>query len=293
MTSAGKDIAHRFLFDQTDIRGEIVTVEDSLKELTAFKQYPGYVQQLLGEFIVAATLLATTLKFDGLMTLQARGNGTIPIIMVEINHLHQFRAIAKLSKEAYGIDKSSLNLPKLIGEGVLSITIDPKQGRRYQGIVPLDAPSLADCLEHYFEQSEQLPTKLWLMSDGSRASGLLLQQLPQQVATHKVNRQAWENRVQLANTVTPEELLNLEHMTLLNRLFHEEGVRVFDPGQLSFRCSCSKERSSQALKYLGQADVELLLQEQGLINIDCEFCGYKYTYDDQDVRLLFAPETRH
>ena len=289
---ADNDLLHRFVFDDTDIRGEIVTLQDSIKTLFAPQSYPLLLRSLMGEFIRAAALLASTLKFDGLLTLQARGQGLVPLIMAEVDHNKRLRGIIKISDPDQPLPVN--NLPTLMGKGsVLSITIDPDQGQRYQGIVPLDAPSLADCLEHYFEQSEQLPTRIWLTSDGNTASGLLLQRLPQQLASESSNTEAWENRVQLANTSTSEELLTLDHQQLLTRLFHEEGVRCYEPIKFAFGCSCSKQRSSRALQQLGQEDAEQLLREQGVITLDCQFCGFQYRYDQKDIAALFAPQTRH
>lgn len=290
MSSPDNDLLHRFIFDNTDIRGEIITLQRSLSEMQKGKTYPSHIRPLLGEFMAAVALLSSTLKFDGLLTLQARGDGPAPLIVAEVDHNKKLRGVIKINDNApiLGTD-----LPSLIGKGVLSITIDPDKGNRYQGIVPLDAPSLADCVEHYFEQSEQLPTRLWLVSDGKTASGLLLQQLPQQLSDQQTNKEAWENRVQLANTITAEELLSLDHKHVLTRLFHEEGVRFYEPQVFTFGCSCSKQRSSRALQHLGKVDAEALIIEQGIISVDCEFCGFQYTYDKQDLKAIFAPKTQH
>ena len=284
------DLLHRFIFDNTDIRGEIVTLQNSINDILSRHDYPEAVEQQVREFVTAAALLSSTLKFDGLLTLQARGDGPIPLIMAEVDHNKRLRSIAKIATDDL---PTSSDLPTLVGNGVLSITIDPDKGNRYQGLVPLDAPTLADCLEHYFAQSEQLPTRIWLTNNQDCASGLLLQRLPQQEADAITNAQAWENRVQLANTTTAEELLTLDHKQLLTRLFHEEGVRFFDPEHLSFGCSCSKQRSSQALQQLGREDTEQLLAERGVITVDCQFCGHQYRYDKDDIDQIFAPKTHH
>ena len=293
------DLLHKFIFDDTDIRGEIVTLNDSLDEMLASQAYPTSVKQLLGEFMAAVALLSSTLKFDGILTLQARGDGPLPLIMAEVsnsaaNSNKQLRCVAKLAEANEGEELLlDSGLPNLIGKGILSIIIDPTKGNRYQGIVPLEEPCLADCLQHYFAQSEQLPTRLWLASDGSTATGLMLQQLPQQEADAETNQLAWINRIQLANTITENELLSLPHELLLTRLFHEEGVRIFEPTGFDFSCSCSKERSSSALKHLGQADAEALLEEQGTIIINCEFCGFEYRYGAYDIGELFGPDVSH
>jgi molecular chaperone Hsp33 len=296
------NLLHRFIFDHTDIRGEIVTLNNSLDEMLANQSYPAPVKQLLGEFMAAVALLSSTLKFDGILTLQARGDGPLPLIMAEVsnssaNSHKQLRCVAKLAESSDADEISELllrsGLPNLIGKGILSIIIDPSKGNRYQGIVPLEEPCLADCLQHYFAQSEQLPTRLWLASDGTTATGLMLQELPQQEADAETNQQAWINRIQLANTITEDELLSLPHELLLTRLFHEEGVRLFEPAGFDFSCSCSKERSSSALKYLGKADADALLEEQGTIIINCEFCGFEYRYVAADIEDLFGRDITH
>ena len=192
------------------------------------------VQQLLGEFLAAASLLSSTLKFDGILTLQARGDGPLPLIMAECSHHQGLRAVAQ-PDDAADFDQLAVDaegradIRQLLGKGVLAITIDPDKGERYQGIVPLDADKLAGCLEHYFSQSEQLNTRFWFSADSNASAGLMLQALPQQLnASAEENRDHWETTVALADTVEPGELLGLEHETLLYRLFHEEQVRLFD-----------------------------------------------------------------
>lgn len=284
------DLLHRFVFDNTDIRGEIVTLQNSINDILNHHNHPSFVEQLIGEFVTAVALLSSTLKFDGRLTLQAQGNGPIPLIIAEIDHNKRVRSTAKVTSHDTPQDT---DLPALIGNGVLSITINPDKGNRYQGIVPLEAPTLAGCLERYFLQSEQLSTRIWLTSNAFCASGMLLQRLPQQQADEATNTQAWEERTQLADTSTPEELLTLDHKQLLTRLFHEQGVRFYEPVQLSFGCSCSKQRSSQALKYLKQKDLEQLLIEKSMITVDCQFCGQQYTYNQEDIDQIFAPEIHH
>ena len=289
-----RDQIHRFIFDSTDIRGEIVTLKESIQSQQERLTLPLPVQKLLGEFIAAAALMSSTLKFKGIFTLQARGNGSVPVMMAEVRNNELVRGIATMSETHNIEDNSEAFLPHLIGDkGILSITLDPDEGERYQGIVPLDAASLAECIEHYFQQSEQLQTKLWLSSNRDSAAGLLLQMMPEQLNDIDTNKEAWNNRIQLANTVTSDELLTLEHEQLLMRLFHEEGVRVFDPLPLRFGCSCSKARCSQALIQLGEAEMNDIIAEQGIVHVDCQFCGFQYEYNEADIAMLFAPPTSH
>jgi molecular chaperone Hsp33 len=293
------DFSQRFLFDDSDIRGELVGLSDSYHHVLAKHSYPQPVAQLLGELLAAASLMIGTLKFEGLLILQARSSGAVPLLMVECSSAGELRGIARYHAEQVG---AAAALGELMPDGVLAITVDPESGQRYQGIVDLQGTTLADCLTNYFETSEQLPTRFWLCADGQRARGLLLQQLPADRLKEPEEREAsWQHAIALANTLQAEELLGLDNQTLLHRLYHEEPLRLFDPRALQFRCSCSRERSARALISLGQADAEALVQEHGgTVEIDCEFCNERYLFDAADVLQLFidgsteAPsDTRH
>nr|MBF0683612.1 Hsp33 family molecular chaperone HslO [Pseudomonas sp.] len=281
------DFTQRFLFDNTDVRGEWVGLERSYVEVLAKHAYPEPVAQLLGELLAAAALLVGTLKFDGLLVLQARSAGAVPLLMVECSSDREVRGIARYHEEQL---KPGATLPELMPEGVLAMTIDPANGQRYQGIVALDGINLAESLSNYFASSEQLPTRFWLNADGRRASGMLLQQLPADRIRDGEEREAsWQHLRTLADTLTAEELLGLNTETLLHRLYHEEQVRLFEPRPISFHCSCSRERSAGALISLGQHDAEQLLNEQGgCVTIDCQFCNQKYRFDAADIAQLFA-----
>ncbi|MCP8900380.1 Hsp33 family molecular chaperone HslO [Gilvimarinus xylanilyticus] len=287
------DLLHRFIFDECDIRGEIVTLGESYRQVLDSNDYPPAVQHLLGEFLAAVALLSSSLKFDGLISLQARGEGAISLIMAECSHDNQVRGIIR-PRPGQPLPEDIPSLAQLLEKGVLVITLEPKIGERYQGIVPLDADTLAGCLEHYFKQSEQLETRFWIAADEQHCAGLLLQALPLQVApSAEVNRDNWQTAIALAETVTPAEQLGLSHPDLLHRLFNEMPVRLFSPTQLHFHCSCSRERSAAALESLGREEVEQLLAEKGTIEIDCQFCNQLYRFNAEDVRELFGTGTLH
>lgn len=281
------DFTQRFLFEDTDVRGELADLSASYAEVLAKHPYPEPVAQLLGEMLAAASLLIGTLKFDGLLVLQARSSGAVPLLMVECSSAREVRGIARYHAEQVA---PADGLRDLMPEGVLTLTIDPAQGKRYQGIVALDGSNLAECLSGYFASSEQLPTRFWLNADGRRARGLLLQQLPaDRLKDPEARAASWEHLTTLADTLTAEELLGLDNLTLLHRLYHQEAVRIFDSHPLQFRCSCSRERSANALVSLGQADAEQLLAEQGgTVEVDCQFCNQRYAFDAADIAQLFA-----
>jgi len=283
------DTSLRCLFEDADIRGETVHLDEAYRDILSIHEYPPGVNRLLGEFLAAAVLLSTTLKYEGRLILQVRSEGQIPLLMVECDHLLQVRAIARGAQEA-----TSDNNAQLLTNGQLAITIDPSSGQRYQGIVPLVEDSLAHSLDAYFEQSEQLKSRLWLAADGERAAGLLLQQLPAQVTQDDTERlQQWEHACSLAATVRDEELLQLSAEELLYRLYHEDAVRVFQPAPVSFRCSCSRERTRNALASLDPREVEELLEELGSITMDCEFCNQQYRFTREDLGdILQGDESR-
>ena len=293
------DFSQRFMFDHSDVRGELVSLGESYAHVLAKHPYPEPVAQLLGELLAAAALLVGTMKFDGLLILQARSSGAVPLLMVECSSNREIRGIARYHEEQIGADAG---LRELMPDGVLTLTVDPTKGQRYQGIVGLEGINLSECLSDYFATSEQLPTRFWLNADGRRARGLLLQQLPAEQITDAEERAAsWQHVTVLADTLTAEEQLGLDNETLLHRLYHEDTLRLFDPQPLQFKCSCSRDRSARALVSLGEPDAQALLQENhGEIVIDCQFCNERYAFDAADVAQLFAgggvqspSDTRH
>ncbi|BAN51145.1 Hsp33 family molecular chaperone HslO [Metapseudomonas resinovorans] len=281
------DFTQRFLFDDTDVRGELVSLGESYAHVLAKHPYPEPVAQLLGEMLAAASLLVGTLKFDGLLVLQARSSGAIPLLMIECSSDREVRGIARYHASQVTPDAG---LRELMPEGVLTLTVDPKQGQRYQGIVALEGATLAESLSAYFDNSQQLPTRFWLNADGRNARGMLLQALPADRLKDPEARQAsWQHLTTLGDTLTAEELIGLDNETVLHRLYHEETVRLFEPMPIHFRCSCSRQRSANALISLGQADAEALLEESGgTVVIDCQFCNQRYSFDAADIAQLFV-----
>lgn len=282
------DLLHRFVFEQCDIRGEILSLDRSYREATEHQKLPPVAQCLLGEFLAACRLVSDLLKFDGTLTLQARGAGPIPLIMAEANADGSVRGIVKLADDHNLEQIGHTSLAQLIGAGVLSLTLDPSEGKRYQGIVALEGDSLADALTNYFEQSEQLSTRIWLFSDQQIAGGLLLQELPKQQACTEENLDAWRTAEALAQTLSGEELATLTHSEVLLRLFNEFDIRLFEPRKVTFACRCSRERCCNALTAIGREEAETLLAERDLIEMGCEFCGAQYRFTNTDLRELFS-----
>jgi len=270
----------RFSFDNTNVRGERVILNQAYQEVIKRKNYPAPLENLLGEFVAAIALLRDIIKIDGVLSLQAKGEGDLSAIMVECDELQNLRGIAQWQEGATFPDK--LSLKETLAGGYLVITITPTNGRRYQGVVELVGDSLAECLEQYFTQSEQLPSRVWLASDGASCAGLFLQRLPAEQAKED-DEDAWERFTQLASTVKDEELLQLDTLELLHRLYHEEELRFYDAKTMQFSCSCSRQRTLEALLSIGTEEIKEILLEQGEINIDCQFCAEHYLFQENDL----------
>ncbi len=244
--------------------------------------------------MAAAALLIATLKFEGSMILQMHGEGAVKLLVVEATSEHTLRAIAK-----WDGDVTEGGFAELLGEGRLVITLDPASADKqaYQGIVPLQGADVAAALMHYMMQSEQLDTHIVLAADDDCAAGLLLQKLPDQVDG---DPDAWNRATHLAATLKAEELLTLDASVILHRLFHEEDLRVFESEPLRFACTCTRTRVADMLKMLGREEIESVLEEQGQIDVQCEFCNRQYRFDPVDAAQLWLPnvsavevKTRH
>lgn len=285
-----QDITQRFLFEHADVRGELVSLNESYREILARHAYPEPVKALLGEMLAAAVLLSTAIKFDGLLVMQARSSGPVSLLMVECSSQQEVRGIAR-----YSDDLSVDGLTALMPDGVLAITIEPAKGQRYQGVVTLEGETLADSLANYFDSSEQLPSRFRLLADGRTARGFMLQALPSDRQPDPADRdESWNRLSTLADTLTVEELMALDNQTILHRLYHDEDVRLFDERAVQFRCSCSAERSGNALVSLGQDDALRLLEEQGgEIEVDCQFCNTRYRFDEAALTALFDKAREH
>jgi molecular chaperone Hsp33 len=283
---SGRDALRRFMFEEFPVRGEVVRLEESWRAVLERETYPPAVRDLLGEAMAACVLLASTLKFDGLLTLQIQGEGDLHLLVVQCGSDLVVRGLAKWKGE----DPRG-SLAELTGGGRLAITIERRTDRdRYQGIVLADTDTLADCLESYFAQSEQLPTRIWLAADGNGAAGLLLQQLPGLPGAPEGDADGWQRAGILAGTLSSAELLALDTRSLLRRLFHAEDLRLSDPRAVAFRCSCTRQRVETALRLLGRAELDELLADEGRIEVRCEFCNKAYEVDAVDVEQLLAAE---
>ena len=291
-----RDYRQRFLFEQFPIRGELVHLNQSWQEILKRHTYPEPIKNMLGEMAAAAVLLSATLKFEGAFLLQIRGDGPLRMALIESTSEGTIRGLAQWKGDVNG-----MSFDELLSDATLAVTLDPKGGERYQGIVDLSSGSLSVALENYMIRSQQLDTRLWLTCNGSQASGMLLQKMPDFVLSNVdiEDVDAWSRVTLLANTIKARELSDLEFVEVLHRLFNEEDVRVFEKLPVSFRCSCSVDRVRGMLKMLGHAEVSSVLQTEGHLKVNCEFCNHAYTFDSVDVEEVFAidvptrsPQTR-
>lgn len=282
---ANHDQLHRYLFENHAVRGELVTVSDTFQQMLANHDYPAPVKNLLGEMLVATSLLTATLKFSGDITVQLQGDGPLKLAVINGNHQQQMRGVARLQ----GDIAADSSLHDMVGNGYLVITITPTEGERYQGVVGLDGDNVAACLENYFQQSEQLPTRLFIRTgehDGRQcAAGMLLQVLPAQHG----NREDFDHLAQLTATVKSEELFGLPADEVLYRLYHQENVTLYEPQSVAFQCHCSRERCADALMTLSADEVNDILAQDGQIDMHCDYCGSHYLFSPQDIADLRQP----
>lgn len=306
-----KDTLRRFLFENLAVRGELVHLDATWQAVLERHDYPKPVQNVLGQLMSAVSLLIATLKFKGQLIAQIQGNGPVSLLVVEGTSDKTLRATASI-KEGQE-DFSDNTLKGLFGDARLVITLEPKQGERYQGIVSLSGENLADALTDYLLRSEQLDTNLWLTADNKQTAGLLIQKLPEtektksrsniltiDPAADNLDVDGWNRIQQLSSTIKDEELLELDADEIIHRLYHEEDVRVFEPEMISFRCSCSRERVGNMLRSLGEDEIHAILKEQETIKVACEFCMQKYVFDTVDAEQILAssiplqtPQTEH
>lgn len=283
-----KDSLTRFLLEQANVRGCLVRLHDSWQNITARADYPPAVADYLAQCTVAAALFTASLKLDGRLSIQLRGDSTIRRLFSECSSTGEIRAIAHFDEPV----PQTLSLQDFGAGAVLAITIETqapsqREANRYQGIVSLNSDTLARAFEQYFEQSEQLPTRLVLFKRGDQAAGLLIQQLP----GHTGQEEDWIRTQLLFDTLRPDELFDLPPEEILYRLFHEEAVRVLNVDALRFGCSCSRERVENALISLGQDEIAEAIAENGEITVNCDFCGQAYFFSAEQSMALFWPKT--
>jgi molecular chaperone Hsp33 len=281
----------RFVLEAQPLRGQWVRLGPAWQELRACRSYPPVVASLLGESAAAAVLLAATLKFEGTLTLQFAGSGRVRLLVAQCTDRFQVRAVAHHDLAA----SEGVEFAGLVGAGRLVVTVQSEQSSaNYQGIVPLEGANLAACLERYFENSEQLPTRLMLAADSERAGGMLLQKLPSAAVggegSGALLQQVWEDLRSGLDSLSPEQLLSGAAEDSLRRVFGAHDCRLFGITPVHFACRCSNERVANLVRSLGEAEARDALASEGALTVTCEFCGRDYRYDAVDIAQLFAAD---
>lgn len=288
------DQLHRYVFNEANVRGELVRLDESLQAILQSNTYPKPLQSLLAELATATCLLAATIKFTGEISVQIQAKGAMNYAVINATHDLTMRGVARW-------DESLSNLPdtfsELVSEGVLIITITPDEGERYQGMVALDKPSLSECLEGYFTQSEQLATKVVMFSDiedvaMAKAAGFLLQVLPTSAEATSQNDN-FEHLATLTETMSVEEVLSLPVEDVLYRLYHQEDVELYPAAPVIFKCTCSREKSAHALRNVEKEELLAIVAEDGDIKMNCQYCHAEYRFDAIDVEAIHSGHFGH
>ena len=288
----------KFSFAPARARGEVVKLAETWQRMIKHHQYPKAVVRLLGEMTAATALLASNIKFDGTLTLQIHGDGPVRLLVVECQADLRMRATAKLVDGAAFPDEADLTtLVNVHGRGRCVLTLDMRNrlpGQQpYQGIVPLEGHSIAQAIEAYMRNSEQLQTRLWLAADHQASCGLLLQRLPDEggslgAPSAAEDDDTWNRLTLLANTVTTDELLERPPQELLHKLFWQERISAGSLHHPRFECTCSRQRIGRMLLSLGRPEVDSIIAELGQVAVTCDFCNAQQRFDAVDVGELFA-----
>ncbi len=273
----------RFLFDELPIRGIHVQLDSVWQHIRSQKKYPKAIESALGELLAAGVLLSSNLKFDGDLILQVQGKADLSLLVVETTSDGTCRATARWNEKAIIADDADLT--SLVGEGGMFVmTIQPKDGEAWQGVVALEGNSIADMLSNYMKRSEQLDTFIQLSTSDHVAAGLLLQRLPEE----DFEQDDWNTVIALAQTTQSTELASLPAEDLLYRLFHEYAVRILATDAVEFACTCSEAKVSNMLVLIGGEEVGKIIEEEGSIEVGCDFCQQKYVFDEGDVESIFG-----
>ena len=284
------DVLRPFQLEISQLRGRLVRIDDALNRVLSAHNYPRPVSALLAELLVLASGLAGGLKYQGTFSLQTRGDGPVALMVAEMRNDGVLRGYA--SFEADDIGEAQQGLLDLVGKGILAITVDqrPTGGEVYQGVVELDGRSLQESMLHYFHQSEQVPTAIKSAirhdSHGMRWTGgaIIIQAMPGATGVSANDREDdWRRTMLLLESATEEELLDtaLSIDQLLIRLFHEDGVRVFEPLPIEFGCNCDETRVRNVLANFDADDIVSMTKDDGNVHVTCEFCSRIYQFDDK------------
>lgn len=276
-----KDSLQRFIFENISVRGELVRLHRSYQTVLEQHNYPRVLQKLLGEMLGVAVLLSAVIKFRGKLTVQFQGKEQLKLLLAQCDHQSYLRGLAKWEGQIL-----QSKLLKQLQKGLMVITIEPEVGsQRYQGIVSWRGKSLAESIESYFQDSEQLPTRLWLAVDNNQVTGLMLQAMPSEIQN---NSDDWQKIIQRGASIPKAELLTSDNEKLVRDHFLDTSVRLFPATPVTFRCTCSVARSEQAIIIFGQEQARSILKNNNYVTVTCEFCHKTYEFDKNDITRIFS-----
>ena len=267
-----------FGFESLPVRGALIHLSRSWRRMLRDHDYDALVTETLGHAAAATGLIAQSLKFNGAITLQLQGTGALQMLVMQCTSDLDMRGMAALQQGATAAD-----FAELTAGAHCAVTVDSGD-RPYQGIVAIDERSLAASLEHYFLRSVQVPSHIALVADGNVAAGVLLQQVPGE----PIEEDDWNRLHFLVETLTTHDFSDYAGLSLLGKLFAEDDVRVYEPRPVQFRCRCSAAKTEDVLRMLGEGEARQALEEQGGIEVICEYCGRRRHFDAVDVERLFA-----
>ena len=292
--------SRRFTIDNLDIRGQVVRLTDVWRDMHHARHYPPNIRQFLGELACVAVLVGAGLKHPGRAALQIQPRRTAadagvetfrgPLAVLDCTESLALRGMAGANNDATSNlagagARNTTTFSEWVYDCTLAMTITYTGTTQiYQSIVPVSGLSVAECFEHYFDLSEQLPTHLWLAANATGAGALLLQKLPN---ADQKDADGWARVEQLAASVSELELTTLPAEKLLARLFSEEDVRVFEAKPIDYACKRDVEKVEAMLRSLGRAEVEATLAELGIVEVKDDICNQVYRFDAESVRQLF------
>ena len=268
-----------FVFDSLPVRGALISLSRAWRRMLRDHDYGLVVQETLGHAAAATGLIANSLKFDGAITLQIQGSGGLRMLVMQCTSELELRGMAS-ADEATPAD----SFGDLVQDAHCAITVDSGD-RPYQGIVEMERSSLADSLENYFARSVQVPSHVALVSNESLSGGILLQQMPGQ---HGLDEDDWHRLGYMAATLHTGDLESADGMSLVGKLFAEDDVRVFEPRPVAFRCRCTRRRTEEILRMLGEAEAREVLAERRQVVVTCEYCGRRREFDPIDISRVFS-----
>lgn len=302
MTDPTDDCIQPYMIDETGLHGRMVKLGPSIQAILSRHGYPDAVQYLLAEILALCAGLAAALKFEGVFTLQTKGDGPVPMLVADVTSHGKMRGYAQIKGDIPPLHEViAAPIPKLLGEGYLAFTVDQGEHmERYQGIVSLEGATVEECVQRYFDQSDQFASAVNLAAgrrpDGTMgAAALLVQRLPDEGGNQDIghaDQDDWQRAVVLLKSAKAEEMLDpdLVPNDLLYRLFHEDGVRVFPARPITEECRCSREKIEGVLTALEPDSLDDLRMENGTFEVTCEFCSRTEVFSDADLgRQTDAP----